>query len=165
MRLILPFFLIFLLISCANKTEEKVQETREMLRGVKIIETKMGRKSWELHAERIDEESDTTLVYNFVLYFFDENGKRTSELWADSGVVFQERGDMKALGNVRVFTVEGDTLFTSSLMWREDIKRIICDSPVTLISKGKVLRGKGLVSDAKLSKVEIKGQVEGESER
>ena len=152
----LLFASIFLFLACSQQEEKEKKESQEVLRGVRITETRLGKKSWEF--------KDTARVYDFVLYFYDEKGNKTSELWADSGVVFQDRGDMKALGKVRVYTQEGDTLYTTSLRWKEKEKKIISESPVEIHSRGKVLYGKGLISDARLSNVEILGKIRGKSE-
>ncbi len=155
---------ILLFLACSQRGEKKEKESQEVLRGVRITETRLGKKSWELFAKRVEELKDTTRVYDFVLYFYDEKGSKTSELWADSGVVFQDRGDMKALGKVRVYTQGGDTLYTTSLRWKEREKKIISESPVEIHSRGRVLYGKGLISDARLSNVEILGKIRGKSE-
>jgi len=163
MRYFLPA-LIFLFLACGQKGEKEKSESQEVLRGVRITETRLGKKSWELFARRVEEFKDTARVYDFVLYFYDEEGNKTSELWADSGVVFQDKGDMKALGKVRVYTQEGDTLYTTSLRWKEREKKILSESPVEIHSRGKILKGKGLISDARLSNVEILGKIQGKSE-
>ncbi|MCD6382267.1 MAG: LPS export ABC transporter periplasmic protein LptC [Candidatus Hydrothermae bacterium] len=155
---------ILLFLACSQRGEKKEKESQEVLRGVRITETRLGKKSWELFARRVEEFRDTARVYDFVLYFYDEKGSKTSELWADSGVVFQDKGDMKALGKVRVYTREGDTLYTTSLRWMEREKKIISESPVEIHSRGRVLYGKGLISDARLSNVEILGKIRGKSE-
>ena len=160
----LQFAFIFLFLACSQRGEKKETESEEVLRGARITETRLGKKSWELFAKRVEEFKDTARVYDFVLYFYDEKGNKTSELWADSGIVFQDRGDMKALGKVRVYTREGDTLYTTSLKWKEREKKIISESPVEIHSKGRVLYGKGLISDARLSNVEILGKIQGRSE-
>jgi len=162
MKRVFLLTLIFLL-SCKSDEKEKVYPPRgeQEIERFQIIETRWGKKSFVLSAELLEERGDTTLVFQFTVDFYDEKGEIVSTLVADSGVILKKTGDMIALGNVEVKTKEGAVLNTVELHWIEDRKKIVTEKEVVIKKEGKLLKGKGLISDPGLKHIEIKGKVVG----
>lgn len=157
------FLSIFFLFGCKAEEKEQVSlpKGEQEIERFHIVETRWGRKSFELSAKLLEERKDTTWVFDFSVDFFDEKGNKVSTLVADSGVIFKKTGDMIALGNVKVETEDGTLLYTDELLWKEDIKKITTEKEVIIKKEGKVLKGKGLISDPGLKHIEIKGKVLG----
>jgi LPS export ABC transporter protein LptC len=94
--------------------------------------------------------------------FYDKDGKHTSVLEADSGVIEERKQKIEALGNVVVTTEQGIRLRTQSLRWDPKTSKIVTDDFVT-ITKGKdVITGYGLEADEELKDLVIKKRVSGE---
>ncbi len=155
---------LVVLVACGQSQEPGTTENpppKEELQTVQIVETRWGRPQWTLNADRILLGSDTTRVYPVRLTFYDEEGRVSSHLVADSGWVLEKTRDLIAMGNVVVVTQDSTRLVTSSLRWDNKQRKIETDQEVTIYKKGRVLKGKGLVSDAALERIEIEGQVVG----
>ena len=139
--------------------EDSLKSPAQEMKKVYIVETLWGEKSWELWADRLEERSDTTWVFELSIGFYSDR-KQVSTLFADSGVVFKNK-DLKAFGRVRVETDEGSVLTTETLRWDNEERLIETDDPVTIEKGGKVIRGMGLVSDPNLEHITIRGEIEG----
>jgi LPS export ABC transporter protein LptC len=162
-RFLFPLFISILFLFCGEEEKEQIPPPtgEQEIEKFQIVETRWGKKSFALTAKILEERNDTTWVFKFKVVFFDEKGERVSTLTADSGAIFKKTGDMMALGNVLVKTVEGVELISDELLWKEDIRKIVTDKEVLIKRDGKVLKGKGLVSDPGLKHIEIKGKVRG----
>jgi LPS export ABC transporter protein LptC len=163
MRTFLPLAVI-LLIACSRSEEEESRPggraVDQEVKKFRLVQTLWGDKTWELEAERLEEREDTTWVYDFTLLFYDREGIQTSTLFVDSGTVFERLGDLNAYGRVRVQTGDGSVLKTESLRWNQMDRLIETDDPVVVEKGDKVVRGTGLVSDANLDHITIRGEVE-----
>jgi LPS export ABC transporter protein LptC len=127
-----------------------------------LTESVEGTRKWTLWAEwaAIYNESAQVRARNVRIDFFEESGKKFSELKADSGLIYQKTNDMEATGSVVVRTEEGITLETQSLKWVNASQKILSDDFVKITQGRDVLTGVGLVSDASLNEFEIKSQVQ-----
>jgi LPS export ABC transporter protein LptC len=77
-----------------------------------LTESVQGTKKWTLWAQwaAIYNERAQVQARNVRIDFFEESGKKFSELKADSGIIYQKTNDMEATGDVVVRTDEGITL-------------------------------------------------------
>jgi len=128
-----------------------------------LTESVQGTKKWTLWAQwaAIYNEKAQVRARNVRIDFFEESGKKFSELKADSGIIYQRTNDMEAMGDVVVRTEEGITLETQSLKWLNASQKILSDDFVKITrARDVVLTGVGLVSDASLNEFEIKSQVQ-----
>jgi len=151
-------------LSCTQKRPEETtrgKQREEEASRIKVTQTQLDKKVWELLAEKLISRGDTTWIYNFTVHFFDEEGEKTSTLTADSGFIFQDTGDMIALGDVEVVTKDSSRLKTNSLKWKEKERKITSDDDVLIERKGKMIRGRGLITDPNLEHIVIEGKVIG----
>ena len=127
-----------------------------------LTESVQGTPKWTLWAEwaAIYNEKAQVQARNVRIDFFEETGKKFSELKADSGTIYQRTNDMEATGDVVVRTEEGITLETQSLKWLNASQKILSEDFVKITQGRDVLTGVGLVSDASLNEFEIKSQVQ-----
>jgi LPS export ABC transporter protein LptC len=93
--------------------------------------------------------------------FYDEDGTEYSTMVADSGTIFSKTEDLVARGRVQIETRERTRLLTDSLVWSNRERVLRTDAAVFIDSPDGHIAGQGLVSDAGLSKIEIKSEVSG----
>ncbi len=157
-----------LLLGACGQTQEPAETQseppKEEIQSVQIVETRWGKPQWTLDADRIVLGAETTRVYPVRLTFYDEEGAVSSHLVADSGWVMEKTRDLVAMGQVTVITEDSTRLETSILRWDNRERKILTDQEVTIYRKDRILKGKGLVSDAGLEKIEIGGRVIGHEE-
>ena len=159
----LILMLAFVLMSCErqNKTELEIKE--ESLTSFILRNYKGSRLIWKLTAEdaRI---SDTTVIHQLELDFFDENSQPSSKLKADSGYVIHKTNDLKAVGNIVIKSSDSVTLWTDELNWSEENQKIFTDREVRYSKDNQVYRGRGLESDPSLKHIVIKEKFSGKGE-
>jgi LPS export ABC transporter protein LptC len=108
--------------------------------------------------------SDTTIIHQLKLEFYDENSNITSWLSADSGYVIHEANDLKVMGNTIVKSSDSVTLWTDELNWSEEKQKIFTDGKVKYSRGNDIYFGKGLESDASLKRIIIKEKFSGQGE-
>ena len=107
------------------------------------------------------EKKDLTHARGVHVDFFDKEGKHTSIMDADSGVIKERRQEFEALGNVVVVSDGGVKLETESLRWDPQKQRVVTDDFVKITKEGDVVYGYGLEADQKLENLKIKKKVKG----
>ncbi len=123
----------------------------------------MGTPLWELFAKEAREVERYTKIYGIKLIFYSKEGEPVSTLYADSGKVKREKGDLSALGNV-VVRREGWTLKTRSLNWNNRKKKIWTRDEFVYEGKEGKVTGKGFESDPDLKHIVIKEKYTEEGE-
>ena len=108
--------------------------------------------------------SDTTIIHQLELEFYDENSNITSWLRADSGYVINELNDLKVMGNIIVKSSDSVILWTEELNWSEERQKIFTDGKVKYSRGNDIYFGKGLESDASLKRIIIKEKFSGQGE-
>lgn len=142
-------------------TEMEIQE--ESLSSFILRSYEGSRLIWKLIAEDA-KISDTTIIHQLELEFYDEKSNLTSRLKADSGYVIHELNDLKVMGDIVVKSSDSITLWADELNWSEERQKIFTDGKVKY-SKGDVVYfGRGLESDASLKKIIIKEKFSGKGE-
>ena len=126
-----------------------------------VTETDSGRTQWTMYAQSAATYSARDLVTarSVRIDFFDEDGKKSSELVAREGELFQRTRDMVARGNVVLQTVEGWRMSTEELHFLNSRRRILSDKLVRVEKEGSVLEGVGFESDPSLEHFEFRHQV------
>jgi len=108
-------------------------------------------------AQRID-------VTGLRVLFYDDVGGINSTLVADDGSIYSQNEDLVARGRVIVRTSDSTVLTTDSLAWSNQSRLVRTDADLVIETpKGRV-QGKGLVSDAALTKIDILSPVQGTSD-
>lgn len=155
--------MIFFLIVCdKNKTTEI--ELREESISSFILRNYEGSKlKWKLTAEDA-KISDTTVIHELEVEFFDKNLESSSKLEADSGYVFHKTNDLKVMGHVVLRSSDSVMLWTDELNWSEEKQKIFTDGEIKYSKGNQIYMGKGLESDPNLKNIVIKEKFSGEVE-
>jgi len=110
------------------------------------------------------ENGDREFPEGLYLEFYDEEGKISSTLRANSAFYFQEENKWRGQGKVEVRNIEkNQQLNTEELFWKPDTKRIFTDKFVTIKLENEVIYGTGLDAAQDLADYTIKNP-EGEFE-
>jgi LPS export ABC transporter protein LptC len=88
--------------------------------------------------------------------FFDESGKKESELLSDYAIIDEENDVMQAQKNVVVRNVNGDVLESETLNWSQEKQEIFTDDFIKITTANEVIFGQGLVSNQNFTKYTIK---------
>lgn len=125
------------------------------IKDLKVIETTMGRKTFELHAKTayMDSSKRTIQGMPIVLVSFGRSGEPVSRMTANEGWMGMDSNDMQAKGRVRVKSASGSILETDRLDWSQEKQKIKTDAPVKVIQRDNVMTGVGMESDAGLDHV------------
>ena len=128
-----------------------------------LTETEQGTPSWKLYARYAATYNARNLVVarSIRVDFYDEKGKKSSELIAREGEIQQQSRDMTARGNVVLQSVEGTRMSTEELRFLNKEQKIISPptQQVRVERDGNVLTGYGFESDPNLKHFEFKSNV------
>ncbi|MCL5268632.1 MAG: LPS export ABC transporter periplasmic protein LptC [Bacteroidetes bacterium] len=87
--------------------------------------------------------------------FFDDMGRHTSYLTADSGIVNNQNNNLEAIGNVYAHSDSGTSLWTQRLFWNNSTEKITSDVYVKIVSPKETIEGIGFESDRDLRNYRI----------
>jgi LPS export ABC transporter protein LptC len=110
------------------------------------IEEEAGKVRWRLTAEQAlvwDEKNAGRTELRRVSVQVEEPGRSWS-IVGDEGEYLQKEKKIELRGNVVVTASDGLRLETDVLRWNGDERRLWTDAPVTLSSRGGVIRGRTL---------------------
>ena len=128
-----------------------------------LTETEQGTPSWKLYARyaAIYNARNVVTVREVRIDFFDEKGKKSSELTAREGEIQKTTRDMTARGNVVLQTVEGTRMSTEELRFKNREQKVVAPETqqVRVERGGDVLTGFGFESDPGLKHYEFKSNV------
>ena len=119
-----------------------------------------------LKAKKINEfqNGDSEFPEGIFIEFYDDFGKITSTLRANSAFYFKGENKWRGIGDVEVINIEKQQqLNTEELFWKPDTKKIFTDKFVTIKLENEVLYGTGLDADQDLTRYTLKN-IEGEFE-
>ena len=111
-----------------------------------------------LQAGRIRKYAKRSMILldsGLVVDFYNQQGKHTFTLWADSGRVDESRKDLKAMGNVIAKSDSGQVLETDELRWENNTRHIVSDVPVKFTSPTDTIYGSSFISDEHLRNRQI----------
>ncbi|MEW5700636.1 MAG: LPS export ABC transporter periplasmic protein LptC [Candidatus Zixiibacteriota bacterium] len=106
-------------------------------------------------------EQDSAWGYSLSVDFYDEQGKHTSILVADSALVREKARFLEVFGDVKITTDDGRTLETDRLAWNDNKRTISTDGYVVITKGSDVMRGYGFESDPELTHIRLRRQVTG----
>ena len=126
-----------------------------------ITETDSGRTQWTMFAKKASTYTarDLVVARTVRIDFFGEAGKKSSELVAREGELYQRTRDMVARGQVVLQTVEGWRMSTEELRFSNSRDKLLSDKLVRVEKEGSVLEGVGFESDPHLEHFEFRTQV------
>ncbi len=160
-------WLIILLFSCSNDLETikeiSIQNQSsfpvETIKDCEIIYSDSSKVRVLLNAAVMnrynDEKKYLELKDGLRVQFFDEKGKKESELLSDYAIIDEENDIMQAEKNVVVRNVNGDVLETETLNWSQKKQEIFTDDFIKITTQNEVIFGQGLVSNQNFTKYTI----------
>lgn len=128
--------------------------------GVKVSEVNGNSVRWTLDSGTARFEDGETKIYfdNPKMRLF-EDGKSSSDLYAETGFINMVKKDAQLEKNVKVVSkTDGMTLLTSRLFFSSEKDKIWTDDPVTILKGDNITRGQGFTANPDLSKIEITRQ-------
>lgn len=133
------------------------QEVRDFV----LTETDAGALQWKLYARwaAMYDARNTINARDIRVDFYDEQGRKSSELRANEGEINQTTRDMSAAGNVRLQTTEGTRMSTERMRFINQTQKVVSDVLVRVERDGNVLTGIGFESDPDLRHYEFKQKV------
>ncbi len=155
---------LFLILSCSKEGDLGVNTGfygDQSGTDIVAIQSENGRKLWLLRADSMFQAGDTIRLKKVELEFFNKYGKSQSVLHADSGVYFQESGNMVGMGHVEVLGNDGSFMRTKTLTYSKTDSLIYTEDSVYIKSKDQEVWGIGLRSDPGLRRIEVVKQVRG----
>jgi LPS export ABC transporter protein LptC len=128
-----------------------------------LTETDEGKPQWKLYARYAATYNARNVVVarSIRVDFFDEQGRKSSELTAREGEIQQQTRDMTARGNVVLQTTEGTRMSTEELHFLNKRQKVVSpdDQQVRVERNGDTLTGYGFESDPDLRHYEFKSKV------
>jgi len=131
-----------------------------------LHESSSGKRQYTLEAQKayVYDPAERVDVTGLRVLFYDDAGAISSTLVADEGSIYSKNEDLVARGNVVVRTSDSTRLETDSLAWSNQRRLVRTDADLVIETpKGRIV-GKGLVSDAGLTKIDILSPVQGTSD-
>jgi LPS export ABC transporter protein LptC len=160
------FGCVLLLGSCSEEEREKVAEEElpsQIVDNFQMQESKSGKALYFLQGRRAFyyDKRSKIVVLDPHITFYGRGKEITSVVVCDSGVISNRTSDLVAYGHVVVTTSDSTILQTDSLAWFNRRAKIETDAEVSIRSSQGTIKGKGLISDADLNRIEIKEEIEG----
>lgn len=162
-------FCWLVLISCTPKETAQPIEYHGPLKEAENVEMYYAEKDLikvKMVAKKVNEfeSGDREFPEGIYLEFFDETGKITSTLRANSAYYFSKEDKWRGRGNVEIVNIQKkEQLNTEELFWKQDTQRIFTEKFVTIKLENEVIYGTGLEAAQDLSDYTIKNP-EGEFE-
>ncbi len=149
------FCAVLLLSSCTKTgdygayTDSRVPD-QEIWNTVVTV-TRSGKITTKIYASHLIKYPNTKDMYirDGMRIDFYKDGKHTSYLTADSGVVNDKKENIIAIGNVVMVSDSGFTAYTDSLFWINDSNKVYTNGKIQIFSKNDTLYGTDFVSDPK----------------
>ena len=131
-----------------------------------LHESSSGKRLYTLEAQKayVYDPAQRVDVSGLRVLFYDEVGGITSTLVADEGSIYSRNEDLVARGHVIVRTSDSTLLETDSLAWSNQRRLVRTDADLVIETPKGRIEGKGLVSDAGLTKIDILSPVQGTSD-
>jgi len=170
---ILFFVIAFLWLGCRSQDEQTVTPPNydgpdQQGWNSRITVTSNGRTTAVVqyaHMEKYSKRGETKFDGGIVVDFYNTEGKHTSNLVAERGLLHEENNDVEAMGNVVVVSDSGMTVRTQRLRWDNTRQKITSNDFVTITTaQNDTLHGKGFQSDQSLKQWSI-GRPSGVSQK
>ena len=119
-------------------------------------------RKWTFFAVRGDVHEKKKIINakNIKINFFENDGKIGSVVSADKAIIKTDTGDMKAEGNVVIFSLlKNTTIFTETLNYNEKSKKVSSDSFIRQEKPDATITGVGFDADSDLSNITILSNV------
>lgn len=168
--MIIASILVGTFLSCQNKNElwpsEKVRQEapdQESWNST-VTFTVKGNKRAIIRAGHMAKYFHTRITLidqGLEVQFFDEEGRPSSMLTAQRGIVNERTQDLEAIGKVVVISLKGTKLETEKLHWDPKKGKIVSDEFVRLSTGKGIVTGIGFEADQSLEHWSIKKGIRG----
>ena len=137
----------------------------QVVEAFSLHESSSGRRLYTLEAQKayVYDPAQRVDVTGLRVLFYDETGGVNSTLVADEGSIYSKNEDLVARGHVIVRTADSTKLQTDSLAWSNQRQLVRTDADLVIETPKGRIEGRGLVSDAGLTKIDILSPVKGTS--
>lgn len=150
---ILPLLLLFACTETGNYGTFSVKRVpdQEIWNAV-IIVSRAGKISTCVYAAHLVKYEDTKdmFISDSMRIDFYEDGKHTSYLIADSGIVNEHKENIVAIGNVVMVSDSGFIAYTDSLFWIKENDKVYTNGAIQVFSEQDTLYGTNFESDTRL---------------
>lgn len=151
-----------LILSCRKEKEEErvgIHKADKTIQNFKVVETVRGKILWRLDAKKANIYSDTTVVNDLKLIFYDQDGNISSVLTADTGYTYPS-GDLLARGGVHVESVDPRRILTTkTLYWKHEGNKIVSKDSVTIFTEDGLIKGTNFESNPDLTEIKLQQMV------
>lgn len=156
------FFALFALAACDTSQEFAPDENAGMqvARKVSIFESQDNQKKWILQAESVDFSDLQTATLKNPELLLKENGKDSASVTGKTGSFDYQQKKVSIEGNAKIKSFTQQLLITAERFFYDVNNNRIWSDDKTVITRGgvKVTARKGVVTDSKLTDIEIKQQ-------
>lgn len=162
----LSLIILFLALSgCEDKVKPSV---------IHIVETENlpQQESWDSKIVVSDSGRITAIIYagyvqvyefsqqihlkkGVKVHFFNREGKQTSILTSNEGIVDETTNNLEAIKNVFVVSNDSSSMTTEKLMWDNSRKLIYTNEYVSIVTPKEIIKGHGFESDENLKNYRI----------
>ncbi|MDD3715908.1 MAG: LPS export ABC transporter periplasmic protein LptC [Candidatus Marinimicrobia bacterium] len=117
-----------------------------------ITVSRAGKISTRVYAAHLVKYEDTKdmFISDSMRIDFYEDGKHSSYLIADSGIVNERKENIVAIGNVVMVSDSGFTAYTDSLFWIKESDKVYTNGAIQIFSEQDTLYGTNFESDTRL---------------
>lgn len=150
---VVTFFGVFITL---NKFKNKLVSEVDLvatdadlsIKKVHYTQTDEGRKAWQLDAEsaRYFKGKEEILLEKVRAVFYDQEGE-TITLTGDQGKIMSNSKDMEIIGNIVATSTKGYLLYTDSLKYIMDQKKICTNDHIKITGERLKIEGEGLSMD------------------
>ena len=155
------FLLVFYSFESAKKDEvEKPPPIPEQaIEKFNVTETEKGLPHWVLDADsaQILESQKKVLLTSPIIKFY-QDGKYVSTLVASKGRINTDNYDIWGEGRCVLTNIKNETLETSNLHYRSDIKMVVTKEKVKLVKPDETIYGEGMEATPDLESIKITKQ-------
>jgi LPS export ABC transporter protein LptC len=136
--------------------------------GVHLLEMEGDKRMWEADADRIEVFEDTNTIrisklrrqIQLVLY----RDQDTLTCYANAAEIDNQSREVEVRGDLMAQAKDGTTLWTDSVRWLPESKRLLTDRQVTIRRQGLLVQGLGMEADLTLEEVKILSDISSQFE-
>jgi len=161
-KILLIASVLFCFTGCKGKKVEKFFAGEsfpdQIVKNFTMDKYELEMRKWSFFTVRGDvyEKRQIINTRNIKINFFENNGEIGSVVSADKSVIETDTGDMKAEGNVIIFSLlKNTTIFTETLNYNEKSGRVSSDSFIRQEKFDSTITGVGFDADSDLSNITI----------
>lgn len=154
-RIAFPVVVICLLAACKNDPETiraltaKSYVQEDKAKGVTFLYSQDGNVKMRIFAREFVRNNNAKRPYidmnkGLKMEFFDDSGKISDVLTADSSRYYEAQRDFIVWDSVQIISKKGEKLNTDELIWNESAQKFFTEKAVTITTNNEILYGEGM---------------------